>query len=107
MRAKRHDAGLDVNDTLVAQWETTGNDWLSLYKYTSDRFGIVYSYTGTGCGGGLNCNPDLDPAIHGPIPTGDDDAIAQMERPWGGDNRPGAGPAFVMKCDRKSLARVF
>ena len=107
MRPKRHDANLDDEDILGAQWETTGNDWLALYKYHSDKFGWVYSYQGNGCGGGLNCNDKLDPAIFGPVVENDEQAIDEMERPWNGNGRPGAGAAFVLKCDRPSLQLVY
>ena len=108
MRRKRHDAKLDPEYTLVAQWETTGNDWLALYRYESARWGTVYGYQSASGGGGLNCNPSLDPMVFGPVPQNDEDAIAEMERPWGGGNgRGGAGAAFVMHADRPSTRRVY
>lgn len=107
MRQMRHDAGLDADQTLVAQWETTGNDWIALYRYTSERWGIVYAYRTPNGGGSLNCNPALDPMVFGPVPASDEAAIAEMERPWnGGNGRGGAGAAFVLQADRPSLRRV-
>lgn len=106
MRQAKHSIKLDETDTKVAQWETSGNDWLVLYRYESERFGTVYAYKGNGQGGGLNCNPDLDPAVFGPVVKTDDEAIAELERSWNERGRGGAGAAFVLRQDRPSLRRV-
>lgn len=81
------------HQTLVAQWKTKGNDWLILYKFQSPKYGTCYGYIGPSQGGGVEAKSD-------------EEAIKEMERSWGADNKPGAGAAFVMKCDRPSLKRV-
>lgn len=89
----KHRIQLEDHHTFVAQWETRGNDWLVLYKYTSPKHGVVYSYRGNSCGGGVEA-------------TSNEEAIAEMERGWGERGKGGAGAAFILKCDRTSLKRV-
>lgn len=93
MKTKRHNITLESHETLVAQWETTGNDWLVLYSFNSPTWGVMYGYRGPNCGGGV-------------VATSAEEAIAEMERGWGEGGKPGAGQAFVLKLDRPSLARV-
>lgn len=80
----------------IARWQTKGHDWLELYRdarnYAPDKGRFSYSYKGNGCGGGFVANSD-------------EEAISRMENPWG--HPEGAGQAFVLKCDRPSLKRVF
>lgn len=85
---------LQSHETCVAMWKTKGHDFLILYRYVSEKFGTTYAYRGSGCGGGVEAKDD-------------EAAIREMERPWGGDNKPGAGQAFVLKLDRPSLKRTY
>lgn len=108
---------LDAGQSLVAQWETSGKDWIVLYKQTVARLGdrvgpfVVYGYSqGAGnrwSGGG---DPDYE-MVDGMAQTctdlDDEGAITAMERPWNAGGKPGAGAAFILKCDRPSLCRVF
>lgn len=75
----------ETSDTLIARWETTGHDFLNLYR--GSRPGD-YFYRGRQCGGGL-----------GAAVTTDEEAIRHMEF-----DRNGA--ARVLKMDRPSLKRV-
>lgn len=70
-------------DTLIARWETRGNDYLNLFRGGSRP--NDYFYRGNGCGGVFAVGSDAD-------------AIARMEAL--------GGPAFVLKLDRPSLRRV-
>jgi hypothetical protein len=79
----------EVEDRLVARWETRGKDWLELIHAPGTC--CDYWYRGNGCCGGI-------PA------TGDEEAIARMEAERG--SKLGWGPAAVLKCDRPSLHRV-
>jgi hypothetical protein len=71
------------NEVLIAQWRTTGKDFLSLYR--GSRPGD-YFYKGRKCGGGVSS-----------VVTTDEAAVAWMENP---------GPVFFLKLDRPSLKRV-
>ena len=99
MRQAKQAIKLQDGQTLVAQWETSGNDYLVLYKSDSERFGTTYGYTGNGCGGGIS-----DANGFSARGLSDEEAIAEMER--GYVIGRGAGQAFVLKQDRPSLKRV-
>lgn len=71
-----------MNETLIARWETRGNDYLNLYRGTRPN---DYFYRGNGCGGGV-------------VADSDEAAIAKMEAR--------GGQAAVLKLDRPSLRRV-
>ncbi|NOS67803.1 MAG: hypothetical protein HOO67_05580 [Candidatus Peribacteraceae bacterium] len=72
-----------MNDTLIARWETRGNDFLDLYR--GGTLPDDYFYRGNGCGGGFAA-------------VSNEAAIARMEAR--------GGQAFVLKLDRPSLRRV-
>jgi hypothetical protein len=74
-------------DTLIARWETRGNDWLELYRGATPG---DYYYRGNSCGGGV-------------VASNDAEAVAAMEAPWGSR----VGQATVLKTDRPSLKRIF
>ena len=84
---------IEPGETLVAQWETKGDDYLALLFWEDSK---RYHYRGNGQGG-----------VFGSEIKTHEEAIRQMERPWDGDGKPGAGPAFVLKQDRPSLKRIF
>lgn len=74
-----------TTETLIARWQTTGKDFLNLYRGATPG---DYFYRGRQCGGGLSA------AV-----TSDEQAIQWMEF-----DRNGA--ARVLKLDRPSLKRV-
>jgi hypothetical protein len=75
-------------NNVIARWETRGKDWLELFRLDAP---YRYQYKGNGCGGVF-------------FAKNDEDAIGQMEAPWG-DPR-GTGQVTVLKSDRPSLRRV-